>query len=139
MRTRTLTRLACLTLLASALACDKPTPAPAPSAPPAAPANPVPPSAPQPAADERDARALLDQWQAAQNSGDFASYERLYAARSYGEKRAGSRLSKFDREGWLADRKRMFERPMKVGVSDLQIKSSAGSTLLTFEQTFSQA
>src|SRR4051794_28472069 len=37
---------------------------------------------------EQDARALLMAWTAAQNTGDFAAYERLYAARFTGVKRS---------------------------------------------------
>jgi hypothetical protein len=57
---------------------------------------------------ESDARALLASWEAAQNAGDFAAYERLYAKRFTGVKRSGPRTRSFARAGWLEDRKRMF-------------------------------
>jgi len=94
---------------------------------------------PKPVIDDTEARALLTRWLDAQNKGDFATYEKLYATRAYGEKRAGPRLYKFDRKGWLKDRQRMFARPMSVGAENVQTKAGIGTTTLSFEQTFSQA
>jgi hypothetical protein len=92
---------------------------------------------------EADARALLDAWLAAQNGGDFAGYKQLYAARFDGIKRSGPRIRRFDRDGWLADRARMFERPaagtpMAVAVAEPQIQGGAGTARVRFVQTFSR-
>src|SRR5687768_9879292 len=76
---------------ASAAAAPTPKPAPAPAAAPA----PAPAAAAAAGVDETSARALVESWLKAQNTGDFASYESLYAQRFDGEKRAGERLYKF--------------------------------------------
>lgn len=85
---------------------------------------------------EAPSAALVERWLAAQNSGDFAAYEAQYAARFTGIKRAGDRTSRFDRKKWLADRKRMFSRAMKVEVADLRIEPTRGGALVTFTQTW---
>jgi len=82
-------------------------------------------------------QAVVDAWLAAQNGGDFAAYERLYAAKMEGVKRAGPRTSRFDRAGWLADRQKMFAgKPMTVGIRDVQIGGSAAAPTVRFVQTF---
>lgn len=115
-------------------------PAPAPPAP-ATPAEPEP-EAPLPAevpVDAAAAQQLVDAWLAAQNADDFAAYEKLYAARMEGVKRAGPRTRRFDRAGWLADRKKMFDgKPMQVAVRDLTIAGSAAAPTLRFVQSFQQ-
>src|SRR5262245_28185693 len=84
---------------------------------------PLPPSAPK--IPERDARALLDAWLTAQQAGDFARYEALYADRFEGVKRAGLRSERFDRQGWMRDRQKMFARPMHVEASEVAISTLA--------------
>ena len=49
-------------------------------------------------------QAVIDAWLAAQNGGDFAAYQALYADKMEGVKRVGPRTWRFDRKGWLADR-----------------------------------
>lgn len=90
------------------------------------------------AVDEAGARKLVDAWLAAQNSGDFAAYEALYAPKLEGIKRVGARTWRFDRAGWLADRKRMFKHPMTVAARDLVIKGSNLAATVELVQTFSQ-
>ena len=139
---------ALLSLVLSLLvaACER-SAAPAPTAPAPPSAKSVEPAAASgqgakagaPAAiDEALARNVLTRWLEAQNAGDFAAYQALYATRMYGEKRAGSRTYTFDRKGWLADRARMFEKPMSVAVEDTQVHSDALTATLTFVQTFRQ-
>lgn len=82
--------------------------------------------------------AVVDAWLAAQNAGDFAAYEALYADRFGGVKRVGARTWRFDRAGWLADRRRMFEAPMKVELADRAIDVAAASAVVRFRQTFAQ-
>ncbi|MBZ0237362.1 MAG: nuclear transport factor 2 family protein, partial [Deltaproteobacteria bacterium] len=90
------------------------------------------------AVDEAAVKALVDAWLAAQNGGDFAAYEALYAPKLEGIKRVGARTFRFDRAGWLADRKRMFGRPMTVAARDLVIKGSNIAATVELVQTFSQ-
>jgi hypothetical protein len=68
-----------------------------------------------------EARALVDGWLAAQNQGDFAAYEKLYAKKMTGVRRSRSRAVSLDRAGWMKDRQRMFQKPMKVAASDVRI------------------
>lgn len=88
--------------------------------------------------DEAKVGALVDAWLAAQNAGDVAAYERLYAARFGGVKRVGARSWTFDREGWLADRRRMFRAPMTVTVEDRAIVTTTSMAVVRFRQTFTQ-
>lgn len=83
---------------------------------------------------EDDARAVLAAWLAAQNGGDFAAYQRLYAARFGGVRRSGESTVSLDRKGWLRDRQRMFQKPMKVEVSNVVVAATAGSAQLQFTQ-----
>ncbi|MFT3926329.1 MAG: DUF4440 domain-containing protein [Myxococcales bacterium] len=85
---------------------------------------------------EGEARALLAAWQAAQNAGDFAAYERLYGQRFTGVKRAGPRTRNFDRKGWLEDRKRMFEKPMQVDLALQSLNLQGGAVTVLGTQSF---
>ena len=67
---------------------------------------------------EGDARGVVDGWLAAQNAGDLAAYDKLYAARFTGIRRSGPRTVRFDRAGWMRDRARMFGKPMTVAKPD---------------------
>jgi hypothetical protein len=87
-------------------------------------------------AESFDARGLVDRWLAAQNAGDFKSYQSLYAARFTGIRRSGPRTVRFDRGGWMKDRERMFQKPMSVSVDQVQIAAGASSAVVTFTQTW---
>jgi hypothetical protein len=78
--------------------------------------------------------ALVERWQRAQNSGDFAAYEALYDPAFQGIRRSGPKTIRLNRAGWLDDRRRMFRRPMKVTVSELK----SHGLEVTFRQHFSQ-
>lgn len=78
--------------------------------------------------------ALVDKWLAAQNGGDFAAYEKLYARKFTGVRRSGARSVSLDRAGWLRDRQRMFARPMKVSASDVRIAAAATSARVQLTQ-----
>ena len=80
--------------------------------------------------------ALLARWVGAQNGGDFASYSGLYAAKVEGIRRSGPRVRRFDRKGWLGDRRRMFARTMVVKIADLQRTAGRGSATVRLTQTF---
>lgn len=94
--------------------------------------------APAPTFDKAAVRALLDAWVAAQNGGDFAGYERVYAAKFEGVKRAGPRTWRYDRAGWMADRQRMFKRPMQVSIDDLELRGDATAVTVGLVQRFQQ-
>lgn len=85
-----------------------------------------------------DAQALLDTWLRAQNGGDFAAYERLYAPRFTGVRRSGPRVRQFDRAGWMTDRRAMFGSAMRVAASDVVITSGPGTATVRFTQAFTQ-
>jgi hypothetical protein len=90
---------------------------------------------------ERIGRAAVSdfvrRWAIAQNSGSFAGYESLYARPFEGIKRSGPRVQRFDRARWMRDREAMFEQPMRVEISDLQVKASATTAHVVFEQRWS--
>jgi hypothetical protein len=65
-----------------------------------------------------DADTLLDEWVRAQNEGDFAAYRALYAPQFHGVRRSADRIARFDLDGWMADRARMFKNPMHVAIGD---------------------
>src|SRR5215470_10154804 len=87
---------------------------------------------------EGDARAVVEKWLAAQNAGDFAAYEKLFAARFTGIRRSGPRTVRFNRAGWMKDRARMFKKPMTVAISDLKVRAAGASAVASFTQTFAQ-
>lgn len=103
----------------------------APAPPPAA-AN-LPPS-PGSGLDARTANALLSRWAEAQNGGDFSAYEALYADKFMGIKRTGAQAFRFDRAGWMQDRKRMFGKPMMVEFSGMRTVRAGETAVLRFEQ-----
>jgi len=90
----------------------------------------------EPGLAQAPAQALVEGWLAAQNNGDFAAYEALYAARFTGIKRAGDRTSRLDRKKWLVDRQRMFTRAMKVEATDLLVEATRGGAIVSFTQTW---
>lgn len=139
--------------LSLALGCSSPQQPPAPTAPSPTPpstvaaaapdaavaAEPVaPPPAPVVELPTSDAQALLDAWLRAQNGGDFAAYERLYAPRFTGVRRSGPRVRRFDRAGWMTDRRTMFNASMQVAARDVAITSGTGTATVRFMQDFTQ-
>lgn len=84
-----------------------------------------------------EAEALLASWARAQNEGKLDDYEKLYASRFTGTKRAGSRTTRFDRAGWLEDRRAIFARPFTVTIRDPQVVASPDSAVIEFTQAFS--
>jgi len=85
-----------------------------------------------------EVRGVVDGWLAAQNAGDFAAYDKLFAARFTGVRRSGPRTVQFDRAGWMKDRARMFKKPMTVAISGVTIRAGGSSALVSFTQTFAQ-
>jgi ketosteroid isomerase-like protein len=85
-----------------------------------------------------EARALVDRWLDAQNRGDLAAYQALYATRFTGVRRSGPRTVRLDRAGWMADRARMFKKKMRVTAADVTIAATPSSARVIFTQTFEQ-
>lgn len=81
-----------------------------------------------------DAHALLDAWLEAQNTGNFAAYQSLYAPSFTGVRRSGPRSASFDRAGWMADRQRMFRKPMTVSAEKVRVIADAASARVIFVQ-----
>lgn len=79
-------------------------------------------------------KELIDGWLAAQNQGDFAAYAALYADDFRGVRRSGKKTVRLDRSGWLADRQRMFKRPMTVAISSLEIAVGPDQARVGFVQ-----
>lgn len=88
-------------------------------------------------APEAAVRTLLAAWLAAQNTGDFAAYERLYAERFTGIKRVGAHTARFDRKAWMKDRTRMLRPGVRVEAADPVIHAAGGFARVRFRQTFS--
>ncbi len=89
-------------------------------------------------ADRKDGEALLAGWLSAQNQGDFAAYQKLYGDTFIGVRRSGAKVRRFDRAGWMADRGRMFAKPMVVAADGLSAMSHGAQTHLFFTQSFEQ-
>jgi hypothetical protein len=90
------------------------------------------------AADRKAAEALVVRWLVAQNEGNFAAYEALYAQSFTGTKRAGTQVKTFDRAAWLKDRKAMFKHRMAVTGTPLEIKRDGAALVITVLQRFEQ-
>ena len=81
-----------------------------------------------------DAHVLLLRWLDAQNTGNFADYQALYAPNFTGVRRSGPRTASFDRAGWMADRERMFRKPMTVSAEKVRVIADAASARVIFVQ-----
>lgn len=81
-----------------------------------------------------EARAVVDKWLAAQNGGDFAAYEKLYARKFTGVRRSGAREVSLDRTGWMRDRQRMFQKPMKVAATDVRVAATPATARVLLTQ-----
>jgi hypothetical protein len=73
----------------------------------------------------------------AQNDGDCAAYQALYAPAFTGRRRSGERVVELDRAGWIRDRARMLKKKMRVLVDDVKAIEGSGFLMLTFRQTWS--
>jgi hypothetical protein len=81
-------------------------------------------------------KTLVGDWLKAQNDGNFAAYEKLYAKRFTGVRRSGPRTVKMDRAAWMKDRGRMFQKKMTVSIDGLKVRSAATLARVTFVQTW---
>jgi hypothetical protein len=81
---------------------------------------------------------MVRAWVDAQNRGDLARYQALYAARFFGVRRSGPRVVRLDRAGWMKDRARMFQRPMTVIIDHLTMLATGERTAIArFTQDWS--
>lgn len=87
-------------------------------------------------APDAQARAFLDRWLKGQNGGDFAAYSALYAPDFQGVRRSGKSVKKFDHDGWLADRKKMFAETMIVSADNPVARAEGDRLTIDFEQTW---
>lgn len=85
----------------------------------------------------QEARAVLDRWLEAQNTGHFDDYQFLYADDFTGVRRSGNRTASFDRQGWMQERQRMFGKPMTVAADDVHIFANNRSARVVFTQRWS--
>jgi hypothetical protein len=85
---------------------------------------------------EVELRAFLQRWLDAQNQGNYEAYAALYAQKFFGVKRAGPRVTRFAREGWLEDRKRMFQKPMTVEAKEPRFRAGLSSAEIELTQRF---
>ena len=82
--------------------------------------------APEPI-DSAKVEALVKDWVKAQNDGDFDAYKASYADKFYGIKRVGPKTYKYDHDGWVKDRARMFKKKMQVIADDIDIQLVVGA------------
>ena len=92
---------------------------------------------PAPAIARAEVEHVLEPWLRAQNQGDFAAYAQLYASAFHGVRRTRDVVEHFDHAGWLADRKRMFQKPMFVSMKQLTIASDDDFAAVDFVQSWS--
>jgi len=78
--------------------------------------------------------ALMKTWLEAQNAGDFAAYSALYADDFAGVRRSGKQTVRLDRKGWLGDRKKMFTKPMLVGMREVVVVLAPARAIVHFTQ-----
>jgi ketosteroid isomerase-like protein len=83
------------------------------------------------------ADAIIDGWLQAQNEGEFGAYAFLYAPNFVGVKRVGAARKEFDRDGWLADRNKMFDKPMRVTATDRVVERKGDGFVARFRQRWS--
>jgi ketosteroid isomerase-like protein len=81
-----------------------------------------------------EALAVVDAWAAAQNAGDAAAYNALYAPKFVGIKRTSTGGSaRFSRAQWQTDRKKMFKIKQEVAAENptVSIKNDKATVQVT--------
>ncbi|MDX2052804.1 MAG: nuclear transport factor 2 family protein [Polyangiaceae bacterium] len=76
------------------------------------------------------------QWINAQNRGDFEAYQQFYGDPFVGIKRAKSKERRFDRKGWLVDRRQLFQQNPHVTASDVHVILTAEGAVVRFQQSW---
>lgn len=77
---------------------------------------------------------ILQDWVNSQNTGDFNRYKSFYAHTFSGIKRAGENEYRYDAEGWLHDRQKMFNREMNVEARFILINYHQAPFRINFQQ-----
>lgn len=85
----------------------------------------------------QEVESFLRRWLFTQNHRDFAGYSALYAERMLGVRHSGPRTRRFDRVGWLYDRKHSFANPVQVKAAETAVVPAGGEFILTFRETWS--
>ena len=85
---------------------------------------------------QSEANAWLSAWLKAQDDGSFAAYSAMYGAEFTGVRRTKERAVTLDRAGWLADRKRMFRKPMQVSAEAIRFVGGEHHGVLRFVQVW---
>lgn len=128
------TRASLSIVFALVAACGNDAPAPRPThAPPPSSAAAVAAAEP-PSITHEQVDALVTEWQRAQNEGDFEAYARLYDARFVGVRRTTRAIFRLDHDGWIEDRRRLFQRAMRVAATDVTVLVASGSAVVHFTQ-----
>lgn len=86
---------------------------------------------------KQQVRDFVARWVAAQNEGRLDDYSKLYATPFSGVRRSETRVARFDRDGWLADRGRMFRKPMLVKATKLRAVADGKVIKVRFTQEWS--
>jgi hypothetical protein len=81
--------------------------------------------------------AFVNRWAQLQNDGDFAEYSNLYAPDFAGIERVAQTTTAFDKDSWLADRRRMFDAAARVLLSGVEILRADTTVGVVFEQRYS--
>lgn len=79
---------------------------------------------------------FLQDWRTAQNEGDFQKYASFYSKNFSGIKRVGPDKYEYDYEGWLNNRKRMFNNHMSVGTESIKIQYRSAPYKIIFDQSW---
>jgi hypothetical protein len=88
-------------------------------------------------ADQAAIANLLSLWVATQNAGDFAGYGALYGLDFEGIRRSANRERIMRLSEWLKDRKRMFKKPVTVGMNDVFLTNLGRDAQVDFTQSWS--
>jgi hypothetical protein len=83
---------------------------------------------------EQDVRPVLVAWQSSQNEKNFEAYSALYGTKFEGVKKEGAMVSRFDRDGWVAQQGRMFQKKVDVTMDEPSIAYTGMSAVVRFKQ-----
>lgn len=89
-----------------------------------------------PALEEKKAELgmVVESWARAQCNGDFQAYSALYGAGFQGIKRTSKGTTGYGRQGWLQDRRRMFDKPQRVIAQGVEVTLTQAGADVRFEQ-----
>ena len=82
---------------------------------------------------------FLQGWLTVQNAGDFVAYENLYAEHFTGIRRSGTRVVPMNRQRWMSDREKMFQKRFKVVAEETSISPGNDNAVVSFVQRWESA